>query len=52
LQQVLGNKGGITIIDATKANYTTSPSLHISGVQITFLTEDDKILLGTGENVF
>nr|CAH0104006.1 unnamed protein product [Daphnia galeata] len=47
--EVLGNKGGITIIDATKANYTTSPSLHISGVQITFLTEDDKILLGTEE---
>ncbi|XP_032777147.1 cyanophycinase isoform X2 [Daphnia magna] len=47
--EVLGNKGGISIINTTKANFATSPKLHISGVQITFLTEDDKILLGTEE---
>ena len=46
--QVLGNKGGVTIVNATGAVVETNPRLKISGVQLTFLTEDDKILLGTG----
>lgn len=46
--QVLGNKGGVTIVNVTGAVVETNPRLKISGVQLTFLTEDDKILLGTG----
>ena len=46
--QVLGNKGGITLINVTKATFETSPKLNISGVQISFITEDDKVILNTG----
>lgn len=47
--EVLGNKGGITLINATRAIFETSPKLNISGVQITFITEDDKVVLNTEE---
>ena len=46
--QVLGNKGGITIVNATGAHYQTTPSLKITGVSINFLSEDDKLILATG----
>lgn len=47
--EVLGNKGGISIVNITKAIYKTSPKLEISDVQLTFLTEDDKFILANDE---
>ena len=49
LCQVLGNKGGVTLINATAAQYQASATnLNISNVFLTFLSEDDKIILNTG----
>ena len=47
--QVLGNKGGITIINTTQAVMKSSPRLEMSGIHLTFLTEDDKVILATGK---
>lgn len=47
--EVLGNKGGITIVNITKAIYETSPKLEISDVHLTYLTEDDKFIIPNDE---
>jgi len=48
--EVLGNKGGVTLINATAAQYQASATnLNISNVFLTFLSEDDKIILNTDE---
>lgn len=46
---MLGNKGGITIVNTTQALLQTSPHLEMSGIHLTFLTEDDKVILATGK---
>ena len=47
--QVLGTKGGITLINVTAVSYdATATLLNISNVDVTFLGQDDRIILKTG----
>lgn len=48
--EVLGSVGGVTFINATAADYDrTATSLNISNVDVTFITQDDRIILNTDE---
>ncbi|KAK2707585.1 hypothetical protein QYM36_015328 [Artemia franciscana] len=46
--EVLGNRGGVSLVDTSSATLTLKP-LHIDGVQMTFFTEDDKLILDAAE---
>jgi len=48
--EVLGTKGGITLINVTAVSYdATATLLNISNVDVTFLGQDDRIILKTDE---